>query len=73
MNMFLKRLKSIPAWLNKFFARRFEKIAELNRKYRTPRIAMTPMTRVALLLLRIYLLLLVAILFYKFFTIIMVK
>jgi hypothetical protein len=34
---------------------------------------MTPMTRIALLLLRIYLLFLVAILFYKFFTIIMVK
>jgi hypothetical protein len=71
--MFIKWLKSMLAWLNKFFARRFEKITEINRKYRTPRIAMTPMTRIALLLLRIYLLFLVAILFYKFFTMIMVK
>jgi len=71
--MFIKRIKSILAWLNKFFARRFEKIIEINRRYERPRIAMTPMTRIALLLLRIYLLLLVAILFYKFFTIIMGK
>jgi lysyl-tRNA synthetase class II len=69
--MFLKRIKSMLAWLNKFFARRFEKITEINRKYRNPRIAMTPMTRI--LLLRIYLLLLVAILFYKFFTTIVAK
>jgi hypothetical protein len=63
----------MQAGLNKFLAARFEKITEINRKYQTPRIAMTPMTRIALLLLRIYLLLLVAILFYKFFTIIMAK
>jgi len=68
--MFIKRIKSMLAWLNKFFARRFARITEINRKYRTPRIAMTPMTRIVLLLLRIYLLLLVAILFYKFFSII---
>jgi hypothetical protein len=60
-------------WLNKFFARRFARIIEINKKYRKPRIAMTPLTRIVLLLLRIYLLLLVAILFYKFFTIIMIK
>ncbi len=71
--MFIKRIKSMLAWLNKFFARRFEKITEINRKYRTPRIAMTPLTRIVLLLLRIYLLLLVAILFYKLFTTIMTK
>jgi len=56
-----------------FLARRFEKIAEINRKYQKPRIAMTPLTRIVLLLLRIYLLMLVAILFYKFFTTIMTK
>ncbi len=61
------------AWMNKFFARRFEKIIEINRKYQKPRIAMTPLTRTVLLLLRIYLLLLVAILFYKFFTTIVGK
>jgi hypothetical protein len=68
--MFIKRIKSMLAWLNKFFARRFARIIEINKKYRQPRIAMTPMTRLVLLLLRIYLLLLVVILFYKFFTII---
>lgn len=71
--MFIKWIKSMLTWMNKFFARRFARIAEINRKYRTPRIAMTPLTRIVLLLLRIYLLLLVAILFYKLFTIITAK
>jgi len=56
-----------------FFTERFSIIKEINRKYSKPRISMTPMTRVVLLLLRIYLLLLVAILFYKFATILMAK
>lgn len=59
--------------IRSFLAKRFEKITEINRKYQKPRIAMTPLTSVVLLLLRIYLLLLVAILFYKFFTIIIAK
>ena len=46
----------------------FEKIAEINRRYATPKVEMTPMVRMALLFLRCYLLFLVAILFYKFFT-----
>lgn len=71
--MFIKWIKSLLVWLKAFFARRFERIAEINRKYRTPRIAMTPLTRIVLLLLRIYLLLLVAILFYKLITTIMSK
>ena len=55
------------------FADRFSVIREINRKYSKPRISMTPITRIVLLLLRIYLLLLVAILFYKFATILMAK
>ena len=54
----------------KFLSRRFVRITEINRKYATPRIKMTPMVRLILLLLRIYLLLLVAILVYKFITIV---
>ena len=46
----------------------FEKIAEINRKYATPKVEMTPTVRVALLFLRCYLLFLVGILFYKFFS-----
>jgi len=71
--MIVRRIKSILTWIKDFLARRFEKIAEINRKYQKPRITMTPVTRMVLLLLRIYLLLLVAILFYKFFTTIMAK
>jgi hypothetical protein len=56
-----------------FFTDRFSVIREVNRKYSKPRISMSPMTRIVLLLLRIYLLLLVAILFYKFATILMAK
>ena len=46
----------------------FEKIAEINRRYATPKVEMTPAVRAALLFLRCYLLFLVGILFYKFFT-----
>ncbi|MHB8086463.1 MAG: hypothetical protein ACYDHZ_11630 [Dehalococcoidia bacterium] len=67
------RIKSVLKSLRKFLARRFGKITEINRKYAQPRIKMTPMVNLALLLLRIYLLLLVAILFYKFITIVMAK
>lgn len=49
-------------------AGRFAKIREINRRYAVPRIAMSPMVRLALLVLRIYLLVLVALLAYKFFT-----
>jgi uncharacterized membrane protein YidH (DUF202 family) len=62
-------IRSIFSGIKRLLSRWFEKITEINRKYAKPRIKMTPMTSVAMLLLRIYLLLLVAILFYKFFTI----
>ncbi len=45
-----------------------EKIREINQRYATPRIQMSPMVRLALLTLRLYLLVLVALLAYKFFT-----
>jgi len=44
------------------------KIDEINKRYAQPRIKMTPMVRLSLLLLRIYLILLLLILAYKFFT-----
>ncbi len=53
-----------------FFARRFVKIAEINRKYATPHVKMTRAVKLSLLFLRIYLLFLVAILFFKFFTLV---
>ena len=41
-------------------------IAEINRRYRTPRIAMSPAVRLSLLALRVYLLLLVGLMVYRF-------
>jgi hypothetical protein len=41
-------------------------IAEINRRYQTPRIAMSPAVRVSLMALRVYLLLLVGLMIYRF-------
>jgi hypothetical protein len=51
----------IVTWLNK--------IKEINRKYATPRIKMTRSVKIALFILRLYLIVLVLILVYKFLTI----
>jgi hypothetical protein len=45
-----------------------EKIRDINRKYEKPRIPMSRGVRLALLFLRIYLILLVVLLAYKFWT-----
>lgn len=45
-----------------------DKIAEINKKYETPRIRMSRGVKIALLFLRIYLVLLVLLLGYKFWT-----
>jgi hypothetical protein len=44
------------------------KVAEINERYRTPRIKMSRGVKIALLVLRLYLLFLVVILAYKFIT-----
>jgi hypothetical protein len=66
--------KSLNRFLNEralpFFRKRFEKVIEINRRYAQPRLKMTTLVRYSLLALRIYLLLLVALLFYKFITLI---
>ncbi len=51
-----------------FISQWFEKIKEINNKYSTPRIKMTRGVKFALLTLRLYLILLVLILAYKFLT-----
>jgi hypothetical protein len=48
----------------------FARIREINSRFKTPHVKMTPGVKVALFLLRIYLLLLVGILFFKFFTLV---
>jgi len=50
-----------------------EKIREINRKYAKPRIKMSSGVRFALLMLRLYLIFLVLILAYKFFTMAVMK
>ena len=51
------------------FKRAVNKIREINRRYATPRIHLSRSTRAVLLVLRLYLILLVLLLAYKFFTI----
>ena len=41
-------------------------IAEINRRYQTPRIAMSPTVRLSLMALRVYLLFLVGLMIYRF-------
>ena len=60
-----KRVRSV---LRSLIWSRFYTIRQINRKYSTPRIQTTPMVKIALLMLRIYLILLVLILIYKFYT-----
>jgi hypothetical protein len=45
-------------------------IRAINQKYRTPRIVMTPMVKLSLLMLRFYLIAMVLLLAYKFVTIV---
>lgn len=54
-----------------FLQRRFSTVAAINRRYATPRVKTTRMVKVALFMLRLYLLILVAILFYKFLTLVL--
>jgi hypothetical protein len=49
-----------------FVSRRFRRISEINEKYAHPKLATSGFTPIALLILRIYLLLLVALLVFKF-------
>jgi len=48
------------------FSRVVRKFRAINARYATPRITMSPLVRTSLLVLRIYLILLVALLLYKF-------
>lgn len=50
--------------------KRFAKVYEINRRYAVPRITMTPFVQASLLVLRLYLLILVGILVYKFYTLV---
>ena len=64
---------TMAASLKAFWGRHFRAIREITRKYKTPNVTMTPAVKFALLFLRLYLLLLVGLLFFKFFTLVAVK
>jgi len=51
-----------------FLRNRFRPFVEITEKYKTPRIKMTRQVKLALLLLRLYLVFMLLILAYKFFT-----
>jgi hypothetical protein len=48
------------------FSRLRATIAEINRRYQNPRIAMSPAVRLSLMALRVYLLFLVGLMVYRF-------
>ncbi len=50
----------------RFIKNWFDKITEINNKYSKPRIKMTKAVKIALFMLRLYLIILVFILVYKF-------
>jgi hypothetical protein len=56
--------------IGEFLRSRFYTIRQINKKYATPRIKTTRLVRISLFMLRIYLLVLVAILLYKFITLV---
>jgi hypothetical protein len=66
----MDKTKMTESRIRRFFKNKFEKITEINEKYQTPKLKMTKLVKISLLFLRIYLLLLVLLLIYKFITII---
>ncbi|HXZ23995.1 MAG TPA: hypothetical protein VEH08_04600 [Methanomassiliicoccales archaeon] len=54
--------------VRRLFSGRFRPLLDITDKYRTPRIKMTRATKIALLALRLYLIFIIGILIYKFFT-----
>jgi len=55
--------------LRDFFSHNFAKIQEINRKYAKPNVEMSGWVKASLLFLRIYLIMLVGLLLYKFISI----
>lgn len=53
------------------FRNLFSKIADINSRYRQPRIEMSGAVRLSLMVLRVYLIALVGLMVYKFVTIVM--
>jgi hypothetical protein len=54
--------------MREYIRRQYSVIKEINRKYATPRITMSRWVKISLLFLRLYLIFLVVLLGYKFYT-----
>jgi hypothetical protein len=63
----MARILSVET-IKDFFGKQVETVRVINRKYAKPRIKTTRMVNIALLALRLYLVLLVLLLIYKFIT-----
>ncbi len=61
---------SILQTIGAVFSDGIDKVRAINRRYSKPRLAMSPAVKISLLCLRVYLLVLVGLLGYKFFTIV---
>jgi hypothetical protein len=59
-----------PGRVGGFFEKHFSRFIEINKKYAEPQITMTKTVRIALMGLRIYLIVLVLVLLYKFYTLV---
>jgi 5-methylcytosine-specific restriction endonuclease McrBC regulatory subunit McrC len=57
-------------WLTRTIKGSIAKVKEINKKYSQPRLKMTPLVQASLLILRLYLIMLVIILVYKFITVV---
>jgi len=64
------RVNRVKEQIGNIFESLLGTIREINTRYKTPRIKMTKGVKIALFILRVYLFVLVALLFYKFFTIV---
>ncbi len=56
--------------ISRIFRKWIDNVHAINAKYRQPRLKMTPLVRASLLILRLYLIFLVIILMYKFYTVV---
>ena len=54
--------------IKQFFIDTFSQVIEINKRYAHPRIVTSKAVKISLLLLRLYLIFLLGILFFKFFT-----
>lgn len=68
LNIFKNQFRKL---IKNFYEQHFERIIEINQKYASPRIAMSPIVVFSLTALKFYLVFIVGLLIYKLITLIM--